>query len=928
MARPKAAGFEFDVNAGLDKNLNAFSDHVIGVDAALGAALQRRMPGLLDGSYEVRGVWDALLAATAASAPDPAAAAEIATAGHRSSDMAAPLPAQNPAALQPQPAPPAVSGWVLEGLSIEGFRGVNNEGQPLELKFYPDKVNSISAVNGVGKSSVHDAVRYAITGKLAWLEDLPAAERDGDYYLNRFNTSGTATIKLRLVAEPTGDKCEITVVRDAQGNRTISAPAPWNAEAILGSLDREFVFLDGPTFQNFISARPIDRGRTFSGLLGLSAYSELRQALAALANTRAFGNHFELTAHAQAQAREDKAAADAQAAVAADYAVLVGAPLSSPDMAQAQTKCHEALAQIGPLNVLCRDKAFDVIDIDACIEAVKLTEGGPKRERLAACLRERNQLAKLNGEAPSPDRAAQLAARAAGREEALTKTAGDLMLQLYQVGARVLDLPDWQDPKLCPLCDSGVPHDLRAHLADKLSGFAALDEATKALAVEWGEAGWAELKSLEAELEPSVQDRVIAKLQPRAETGAIARAEAEALATWLQTLRSRAEARERELWIEQTGLEKELPPSSVEVTKKVETARRLQDNWRKLAKARQAASLESGREARVSAVKTFLDEISNAFAAAEAAMSKARLAAIGPIFKDYYKRMWFLGVEPTVSKRANSEELQIRLEQFHGLVNLSPQALLSESSRNAFAISLYLAAASLYGGVPKFILLDDVTSSFDAGHQNFLVELIRTSYARPANVAGPQVILLSHDTTLEKLFNRHSNSGAWSHQRLEGSPQVSVLPQAGAVNKVRDRTISMLQAGQVDSAKEGVRQYLEYRLSELISKLRIPVPVDVAFNDNKQLAGEFLNAIDVAVKLHKAAGSLVLEATQESGLNTNMVTIVGNFLSHWGTGQTLTFTGSSLVGVMHAIDSYCECFTFEPTPGAGRIFYKSLHHKQ
>ena len=131
----------------------------------------------------------------------------------------------------------------------------------------------------------------------------------------------------------------------------------------------------------------------------------------------------------------------------------------------------------------------------------------------------------------------------------------------------------------------------------------------------------------------------------------------------------------------------------------------------------------------------------------------------------------------------------------------------------------------------------------------------------------------------------------------------------------------------MDFAKEGVRQYLEYRLSDLISRLRIPVPVDVAFNDNKQLASEFLNAIEAAVKLNQAANRLVLDATQVSGLNANMVTIVGNFLSHWGTGQTLSFTGASLLGVMQAIDAYCDCFTFEPTPGAARQPYKTLQQR-
>src|SRR5690606_27951174 len=122
--------------------------------------------------------------------------------------------------------------------SIEGFRGVNNEGHPLELKLQPAKVSSISAVNGVGKTSVYDAVRYAITGKLPWLDELPAAERDKDYYQNRFHSTGQSTIKLRLVAEPGGEKCEITVSRNTLGLRSVAATAPWDASAILTALNR------------------------------------------------------------------------------------------------------------------------------------------------------------------------------------------------------------------------------------------------------------------------------------------------------------------------------------------------------------------------------------------------------------------------------------------------------------------------------------------------------------------------------------------------------------------------------------------------------------------------------------------------------------------------------------------------------------------
>ena len=183
-------------------------------------------------------------------------------------------------------------------------------------------------------------------------------------------------------------------------------------------------FLDGPTFQKFIVAKPLDRGRTISGLLGLSAYSNIRRALAALANTRAFNNHFGIAASSSAMTREERSANEWELAIAKDYEILVGAPRGTQDAAGAKAKCKQALAQVGPLTALCEPMEFDAIDIDGCIEAIKEAEGGPKRLRLGACIRERSDLGKVNHDAPSPERAALLAVRVAEREEVLEKPPG------------------------------------------------------------------------------------------------------------------------------------------------------------------------------------------------------------------------------------------------------------------------------------------------------------------------------------------------------------------------------------------------------------------------------------------------------------------------------------------------------------------------
>jgi hypothetical protein len=56
-------------------------------------------------------------------------------------------------------------------------------------------------------------------------------------------------------------------------------------------------------------------------------------------------------------------------------------------------------------------------------------------------------------------------------------------------------------------------------------------------------------------------------------------------------------------------------------------------------------------------------------------------------------------------------------------------------------------------------------------------------------------------------------------------------------------------------------------------------------------------------------------------------TIIGNFVSHWATGQTQAFSAPALLGVMQAIENYHECFRYEPAPGAQKRFYATLHSR-
>jgi hypothetical protein len=911
------AQFTFNDTATFAQNIAAFSSELARLDGQCGPILSPALPTLADETQDKSVLLNDLFAKIDTQDTSPQENAD---------DAPESSPLCTPPSLAPSTAVPV--RWFLEGIEIEGFRGINNEGAPLTLKFKPNCVSSISAPNGVGKSSVYDALSFALTGKIPKLDRLLQAEHPQDYYLNRFHTSGVGTVKLSLLPDNGGAAILITVTRTAAGVRNVVGPAGIDTQALLADLNREFVLLDAQTFQSFIDDKALDRGRAFSGLLGLARYSVLRQQLQALCNTRAFNTHFDTTGHAAKKTAADRNVATANAAIASDYENLVKEPITAGTPAvDSQERCQAALQGIPVLVDHCSNRPFMEVDIDACIGAIKSAEGGPKRERLSSIIRAEAKWAAATKALPTLGDLPMLATLAAAREDALNATSGDMLHKLYRLSEQIMAADAWPSPTLCPTCGKDDGTSVLDGVRAKLGQFDAVEAATLAVAKEWAAKGWADLIELETLTLTEAEAPRLRQLTKVGAAGTISANEAKELAAHIAVLRARATAAIASLSAERTQLEKELPPSLVAVTTAVETARRLQTNWKALETAEAESVTETARNVRLTQLKTFLDCASTSFAIAESAVAVARLQKVEPLCQELFRNIMFSPVIPALQKPQGSEELGIRLAEFWGLNDVSAQALLSESYRNGFAVSVYLAAASLYGGAPRFIILDDVTSSFDAGHQHHLVEVIRTRFSCPVQVDGPQVILLSHDTLLEKLFNKHSGSAAWSHQRLEGTARTAVLPQSGAVNKVRDATIELLNAGRVDDAAPRVRQYLEYTLHAVIDRCRIPVPLDLAFGDDKRTPGEYLKAIEAAVALESRANTLILEATQVQNLQLHSATIVGNFLAHWSTGQTQAFSAPALLGVMQAIDDFPGCFKYEPTPGARKEFYTSLSRR-
>jgi hypothetical protein len=202
---PTTTTFAFSDTSTFEQNIATFSAELIRLDAIAGPVLRDALPLLANGVQDKDTLLDVL--DTALSTP-PVAQAQLGQG--------------QPPGAPPATPPHATIHWFLEGLEIEGFRGINNEGAPLALKFKPECVSSISAPNGVGKSSIYDALSFALRGKIDKLDRLLQAERGQDYYLNRFHPAGVGTVKLVLRPDNGGPAATLTITRNMAGQRSVT----------------------------------------------------------------------------------------------------------------------------------------------------------------------------------------------------------------------------------------------------------------------------------------------------------------------------------------------------------------------------------------------------------------------------------------------------------------------------------------------------------------------------------------------------------------------------------------------------------------------------------------------------------------------------------------------------------------------------------
>jgi len=825
--------------------------------------------------------------------------------------------------------------YFLTNIRVEGFRGINNEADPLELKFRPDTVNSIFAVNGIGKSSLFEALSFAIRGKIPKLEVLQAQERAADYYCNRFHSRGHAVIDLEFLPDDGAAAVSIRVERSRTGIRTVSSPSGYSdPNAFLADLDADFTLLDYKTFSRFIDDSPLERGRSFSALLGLSAYSDMRQSLEAALDTRSLNSDFEINVLNTSIAAAQQAAQQALVSIRTNYERVTGNALADVDkLDEYLQNVASALGSVPLLASHFKGKALADIDFEAVKKAIREAEGGEKRkelERVIESIGKLEAVGTVDGAAMQNEQIA-LSTLIDARDELLASTRGDLFQRLYEDADALVAKGEWTDTSTCPLCFSPLNTSIKAHIDSQLNQYRGVADKVAQIKEAWRAAQWVRRLALLEKTEGLTTDereRVSVRLSAQGASGSLTKEELTGATARLASLEAAATTRLQELNAQKARIEAELPQSLVQLTEQVEYGRQFKDcvaEYRE--KQKEEAAHRARRDIR-ERWRRFITSAASVFAEAEAALSKTKIGAIDSEYKSMFRQIMNVGdVVPDLRRVNDREDLHVELKDFHGQHQLSARALLSESYRNALAISVFLAAALKDSGAPRFVVLDDVTSSFDSGHQYAIMELIR-QVQQPLNAQGLQFIILSHDGLLQKYFDRLDGTGNWRHHHLQGSPPMgAILSQTQGADRLKSTIDTLLNAGQVTQAEPLIRQYLEYKLQQVIRKVNVPVSIDFAMKDHSQMVQNCIDAITDAVDLHQKAGNLVLDAQQVKDLSTvHVPAIVSNWVSHYATGSTSSFSAPMLKSVIATVDNLAECFRFSYATGGNttRRWYKSL----
>ncbi len=222
-----------------------------------------------------------------------------------------------------------------------------------------------------------------------------------------------------------------------------------------------------------------------------------------------------------------------------------------------------------------------------------------------------------------------------------------------------------------------------------------------------------------------------------------------------------------------------------------------------------------------------------------------------------------------VTKGEEDTLLGLTIEyKFNGGWVSPPQKYFSESHLNCFGLSFFLASVIAFNKTNKFIVFDDVISSFDSNHRIRFANLLMQEFS------DYQLIVLTHENNWFDYFRSAVKGKGWVVNSVLWTSEKGTH-FVETIESLREKIEKKITANNTDKLGNDIREYLESILKNIA--VNIEVKMKFLFNDKNEdrMAYELLTEVKGRISKSTAlsASNALIERTLAS-------TFIGNKDSH------------------------------------------------
>lgn len=819
--------------------------------------------------------------------------------------------------------------YFIKSISIEGFRGINNNGNPLLINFQTDGVTSIFGENGKGKSSIFEAFLYSILGKIIRLDEYHADIKDKKAIKNLFHPNDGHII-IEFIDE-SNSVLGIDIKVNSNGERTLTSASIADPELFLKSLCNNLNFLDYKSFEKIMISSSEDTGKLFSNLVGFGKFIIIKEKLDKISRTQNINNDFGKTTKETNIRVNNQKVTGLKSEIQTKLGEIGFSQIEYDKNINFKRIKNFIKKQYGITLRTINNES--IIDFDNLIktkigstyetDAIKLSS---EKETLVELIKLNKSLGKFtNKSIVSLSKKLTLAYKQ-------IESSKDIILgKLFDSAIDGYKSIDDFDINTCILCNTenlgNNQKSFYENINTKIKSFnkfkaqyelfiSSFQNQLKSCSIlEFEQSQLFESESFFSTISKSqdfiqsdfFETNTIQEVVEQYKEAVKSKIKETSLS--IKNLNTKVPSNISNL-VETNNVYKFVFNSSIEIDKlnadsdyNVKYLYEL-ENW--------ITYINKIKEEYEDSYNTLMDDISS---------------MIDSDTKIFFKEiMGNVDITPKLKKENKGQKVNILLEKFYtNTTDLKAAPLLSESYRNALSLSIYFAASLKSKNDGHFIIVDDITSSFDSGHQLYLLDLIKRKISiNPSNKKGKQIIFLTHDGILKKVLNENNSLKNWRHFTLNSNKDIVSL------KPFKSDDLKVIIQNKINSSNyvgSDFRMYYEFVLLEIIEKLNLEIPFSLINSNDNKMVSKLSQAIQEIIEMKRASGKIRgIRFPNKSDFKIHTQQLSNN-LSHWASGREISLSTPVLNRIVDDIDAFKRLFQYNctcPARNTGWGYYKSL----